>query len=306
MQAEQTKPAKKQNSSINGILIMDKPMDFTSFDVVAKLRGICQTKKIGHGGTLDPMATGVLPVFIGGTVKAVDMQPRQDKTYEAVILLGRATDTGDVTGETLKTAKVNVSEAQVQKILPRFLGDIEQLPPMYSAVKIDGKALYRYAREGKIVERKPRPITIHSIEYLGAGEEEHQYRIRVHCSKGTYIRVLVEDIGKALGVPATLAALRRTQAGIFTLGNSYTFEQVQQAKDQDKLQELLLPVQTVFSEMQKLQIKQQGLDRLLHGAVVYNVKQPMGEYALYTEDEKFWGLGKVEEENILKATKLFR
>lgn len=306
MQAEQTKPVKKQNSSINGILIMDKPMDFTSFDVVAKLRGICQTKKIGHGGTLDPMATGVLPVFIGGAVKAVDMQPRQDKTYEAVILFGRTTDTGDVTGETIEEMPVSVTEEQVKQVLPKFLGNIQQLPPMYSAVKIDGKALYRYAREGKTVERKERPITIHSIDYLGQDEAENQYRIRVHCSKGTYIRVLVEDIGKALGVPATLAALRRTQAGIFTLEKAYTFEQVQEAKDKNILQGLLLPVQTVFSEMKKLYITQQGLERLLNGAVIYNVKEAMGEYALYTEDEKFWGLGTIEEDNILKAKKLFR
>lgn len=305
MQKEQQKIMPKQNSMVNGILIMDKPIDFTSFDVVAKLRGICQIKKIGHGGTLDPMATGVLPVFVGGAVKAVDMQPRQDKTYEATILFGKATDTGDITGETLETSDKEISAQALQNILPHFLGAGEQLPPMYSAVKINGKALYRYAREGKTVERKARPIEIYSIEYLGA-KEKNQYRIRVHCAKGTYIRVLVEDIGKALGVPATLAALRRTQAGLFSIENAYTFEQVQQAKDEKRLQQLLLPVQTVFEEIPKINISQANVQRLLNGAAVYHVKQPMGQYGLYTEHGVFLGLGQVVEDNILKSEKIFR
>lgn len=289
---------------MNGILIMDKPAGFTSFDVVAKLRGICGTKKIGHGGTLDPMATGVLPVFIGSAAKAVDMQPRQDKTYEATILLGISTDTGDVTGEVTAQADVTAGEAELQNVLPQFVGESQQLPPMYSAVKLHGKPLYRYAREGKTVERKPRPIVVHRIEYLGKGEEANQYKIRVHCSKGTYIRVLVEDIGKVLGLPATLAALRRTQAGLFTLAHAQTFAQVQQAKDEGRLQTLFLPVQTVFEEMPKLDLTPENALRLQSGAPVYGVRQPVGRYGLFVAGQ-FLGLGLLEEDGILRIEKIF-
>lgn len=289
---------------MNGILIMDKPAGFTSFDVVAKLRGIYGTKKIGHGGTLDPMATGVLPVFIGGAAKAVDMQPRQDKTYEATLLLGLATDTGDITGSPLVQADVTVGEQELRAVLPKFLGGSMQLPPMYSAVKLDGKPLYRYAREGKTVERKTRPITIHSLEHLGRGEEMHQYKIRVHCSKGTYVRVLVEDIGAAMGVPATLAALRRTQAGMFTLDGAHTFAQVQQAKDEGGLQSLLLPVGTVFDGLPRLELDEAGAFRLRNGAPVYGLRQAQGRYAVYTGGQ-FLGLAQMEEDGILQVEKLF-
>ena len=198
------------------ILPVDKPAGWTSFDVLAKLRGALGTRKLGHSGTLDPMATGVLAVFIGKATAAADRQLDHDKTYEATLRLGLRTDTGDVTGETLETAPVTVGEAELCAVLPQFRGDRMQLPPMYSAVKINGQPLYKAARKGQTVERTPRPITIYDIEYLGSPAQD-EYTIRVACSKGTYIRVLADDIGTAYGVPATMAALRRTRPGAFKI-----------------------------------------------------------------------------------------
>ena len=188
----------------NGILPVDKPAGWTSFDVLAKLRGALGTRKLGHSGTLDPMATGVLAVFIGKATAAADRQLDHDKTYEATLRLGLRTDTGDVTGETMETAPVTVGAQELCAVLPQFRGDRMQLPPMYSAVKINGQPLYKAARKGQTVERTPRPITIYDIEYLGSPAQD-EYTIRVACSKGTYIRVLAEEIGAALGVPATLS-----------------------------------------------------------------------------------------------------
>ena len=178
---------------MQGILIVDKPMDWTSFDVVAKLRGVLGTRKLGHSGTLDPMATGVLPVFCGGASKAVDLQLDHDKAYRAVLRLGQRTDTGDITGTVLETAPVTAGEKELLAVLPRFLGPQMQTPPMYSAVKINGQPLYKAARKGQTVERTPRPITIYEITYLGS-PAPRDYTIRVSCSKGTYIRVLAENL----------------------------------------------------------------------------------------------------------------
>ena len=207
------------------ILPVDKPAGWTSFDVLAKLRGALGTRRLGHAGTLDPMATGVLAVFIGNATAAADRQPDHDKTYEATIRLGLRTDTGDVTGTALETAPVTVGEAELKAVLPQFMGRQMQLPPMYSAVKINGQPLYKAARKGQTVERTPRPITIYEITYLGS-PAPGDYTIRVSCSKGTYIRVLAEDIGTALGVPATLAALRRTRAGAFKIEECHTLPEI--------------------------------------------------------------------------------
>lgn len=286
---------------MNGILVVDKPQDFTSFDVVAKLRGICGTRKIGHGGTLDPMATGVLPVFVGPAVKAVDMQPRQDKTYEAVFLFGTATDTGDITGTVLRQESAAVTKEQLAGVLPAFLGEREQLPPMYSAVKLNGKPLYKYAREGKQVERMPRPITIHSFELLG-GVGENRFSVRVHCSKGTYIRVLAEEVGAALGLPATLAALRRTGAGVFELLQAHTLEAIQAARDEGTLDSLLTPLETVFAELPPLQADARTVARLMNGVKLPTDAAP-GRYRL-TGPDGFLGTGRVGD-GILRAEKLF-
>ena len=193
----------------NGIVIIDKPQGWTSMDVCAKLRGILHEKRVGHAGTLDPMATGVLPVFVGQATKAVSFAEGGQKVYEAVLQLGLVTDTQDTTGETLEERAVTVTEDKVRAALGRFLGEIEQIPPMYSAIKVNGQKLYDLARQGREVARKPRKITIFDLaltQNLGNG----QYALRIVCSKGTYIRTLCHDLGQALGCGGCMAALRRT------------------------------------------------------------------------------------------------
>lgn len=287
---------------MNGILIVDKPTDWTSFDVIAKLRGILGTRKLGHSGTLDPMATGVLPVFAGGASKAVDMQPNHDKTYRAVIRFGLATDTGDVTGTVLRSEETAITADQLREVLPRFTGDIMQTPPMYSAVKVNGSPLYKLARQGITVERKARPVTIYRLELLDQPQAQ-DFVLEVACSKGTYVRTLVEELGEALGVPATLAGLRRTQAGIFGLEHSHTLEEIQAAKDAGTLEELLLPVETVFAHLPLITVSAGHTARLMNGAPCYRFSQPEGIYRLHGPDG-FLGLGRIKEKE-LKAEKLF-
>lgn len=290
---------------MQGILIVDKPAGWTSFDVIAKLRGVLETRKLGHSGTLDPMATGVLPVFAGPSTKAADLQPDHTKAYRARVRLGVATDTGDITGEVTSTGPVQADEEAVRRVLESFVGDRMQLPPMYSAVKINGVPLYKAARAGKTVERKPRPITIHSIELVGTGGE-NEYDIQVSCSKGTYIRVLAEEIGQALGCPATLAALRRTRAGVWNESCAHTLEEILAAKEQGGLaavQALLLDTETAFSPLPLLEVDQKARFRLENGAPVFGLSAEAGRYRLRCEGQ-FIGLGQLED-RVLRAEKLF-
>ncbi len=290
---------------MQGILIVDKPAGWTSFDVIAKLRGVLETRKLGHSGTLDPMATGVLPVFAGPSTKAADLQPDHTKAYRARVRLGVATDTGDITGEVTATGPVQADEEAVRRVLESFVGDRMQLPPMYSAVKINGVPLYKAARAGKTVERKPRPITIHSIELVGTGGE-NEYDIQVSCSKGTYIRVLAEEIGQALGCPATLAALRRTRAGVWDESCAHTLEEILAAKEQGGLaavQALLLDTETAFSPLPLLEVDQKARFRLENGAPVFGLSGEAGRYRLRCEGQ-FIGLGQLED-RVLRAEKLF-
>lgn len=286
----------------SGILIIDKPSDWTSMDVCAKLRGIFHERRVGHAGTLDPMATGVLPVFVGPARKAVDLQPDHDKEYEAVIRLGQRTDTGDVTGTVLETAPVTAGEADVQAVLPRFVGQQMQLPPMYSAVKVGGVPLYKAARQGREVERTPRPVVIRELECLGrCGENE--YRLRVLCGKGTYVRVLLEEIGAALGTVATMAALRRTRAGAFTLAQSHTLEAVLAAGE--GVGGLLIGLDAVFAALPACPVDGPAAARLCNGAPVWRSGQPAGRCRLYGPEGAFLGLGRVEPDGTLRAEKLF-
>ena len=240
---------------MQGILIVDKPTDWTSFDVIAKLRGILGTRKLGHSGTLDPMATGVLPVFCGGASKAVDLQLDHTKAYRAVLRLGARTDTGDSTGTVLETAPVTAGEKELLDVLPQFIGPQMQTPPMYSAVKINGQPLYKMARQGIEVERKARPIEILHIEYEGS-PAENEYTLTVRCSKGTYIRVLLEDIAAAMGQKGTMSALRRVAAGVYTEADAHTLEEIQAAKDAGPaaLEALMLPVESVFASLPLLTV----------------------------------------------------
>ena len=290
---------------MQGILIVDKPAGWTSFDVIAKLRGVLETRKLGHSGTLDPMATGVLPVFAGPSTKAADLQSDHTTAYRARVRLGIATDTGDITGEVTSTGPVQADEEAVRRVLESFVGDRMQLPPMYSAVKINGVPLYKAARAGKTVERKPRPITIHSIELVGTGGE-NEYDIQVSCSKGTYIRVLAEEIGQALGCPATLAALRRTRAGVWDESCAHTLEEILAAKEQGGLaavQALLLDTETAFSPLPLLEVDQKARFRLENGAPVFGLSGEAGRYRLRCEGQ-FIGLGQLED-RVLRAEKLF-
>ena len=200
---------------MNGIVIVDKPQGWTSQDVTARLRRVFDTRRIGHGGTLDPMATGVLPVFVGRATRAVEFFEHAEKTYETVLLLGKRTDTQDVTGRVLEERPVSLSLADVEAVLPQFRGEILQVPPMYSALKVNGQKLCDLARKGKQVERQPRPITIFELTLLSF--EENRLRLRVRCSKGTYIRTLCDDIGAALGTLGCMESLRRTQAGDYSI-----------------------------------------------------------------------------------------
>ncbi len=291
---------------MNGIFIVDKPQGFTSFDVVAKMRGICQTKKVGHGGTLDPMATGVLPVFVGRAVKAVDLAPQQGKAYEAQILFGVATDTGDITGNVIQKVDKTVTMQQLQEVLPQFLGEQTQMPPMYSAVKVNGTPLYKYAREGKSVERKTRQVTIHEL-VLRQETEKNKFGIFVSCSKGTYIRSLCEDIGTKLGTVATLASLQRTQSGVFTIDKAITLSDIQAAKDANTLDTLAIAVDSLFSEYPSLNISEKAAQRLQNGAPLYGIKGTPGTNRLYTGEDasEFLGLGDLQESGEMKILKLF-
>ena len=288
---------------MQGILIVDKPMDWTSFDVIAKMRGILGTRKLGHSGTLDPMATGVLPVFCGGASKAVDLQLDHTKAYRATLKLGEKTETGDVTGTVLETAPVTVGEAEVKAILPQFVGKQMQTPPMYSAVKINGQPLYKMARQGIEVERKARPIEILSIEYNGS-PAENEYQLTVRCSKGTYIRVLLEDIAEALGQKGTMSALRRIAAGVYTEADAHTIEEIQAAKDAGTLESLLLPVESVFESLPLLVVDSRVEQHLYNGCPTSRYPAVDGRYRVRNAEGNFLGLANVVQ-GVLKVEKLF-
>ena len=288
---------------MQGILIVDKPMEWTSFDVIAKLRGILGTRKLGHSGTLDPMATGVLPVFCGGASKAVDLQLDHTKTYCARLRLGMQTDTGDITGTVLETAPVTAGEAELLAVLPRFLGPQMQTPPMYSAVKINGQPLYKLAREGVTVERKARPIEILDIRY-GGSPAENEYVLTVRCSKGTYVRTLCHDLGSALGCGGCMSSLRRTRAGSFTLSQAVTMQQVLDFAAEHDPQELLMPVDAVFSVHPPLIVTLGQAAKLKNGAQVRDWQFRPGTYRVYAEDGEFLLLGRVEN-GLLTTIKSF-
>ena len=290
---------------MQGILIVDKPTDWTSFDVIAKLRGILGTRKLGHSGTLDPMATGVLPVFCGGASKAVDLQLDHTKAYRAVLKLGARTDTGDVTGTVLETAPVTAGEKELLEVLPQFVGSQMQTPPMYSAVKINGQPLYKMARQGIEVERKARPIEIFSLEY-GGSPAENEYELTVRCSKGTYIRVLLEDIAAAMGQKGTMSALRRVAAGVYTEADAHTLEEIQAAKNEGlaALEALMLPVESVFESLPLLTVAPKVEQHLYNGCPTSRYPAADGRYRVRNEAGQFLGLANIVG-GVLKVEKLF-
>ena len=290
---------------MQGILIVDKPTDWTSFDVIAKLRGILGTRKLGHSGTLDPMATGVLPVFCGGASKAVDLQLDHTKAYRATLKLGARTDTGDVTGTVLETAPVTAGEKELLEVLPRFVGPRMQTPPMYSAVKINGQPLYKLARQGMEVERKARPIEILSIQYEG-NPAENEYTLTVQCSKGTYIRVLLEEIAEAMGQKGTMSALRRVAAGVYTEADAHSLEEIQAAKNAgpEALQALMLPVESVFTSLPLLVAGERVEQHLYNGCPTSRYPAADGRYRVRNAQGQFLGLANITG-GVLRVEKLF-
>ena len=276
----------------NGIVIIDKPSGWTSMDVCAKIRGILKEKRVGHGGTLDPMATGVLPVFVGQATRAVEFAENGEKEYIAGLRLGLVTNTQDTSGETLETHPVTADRKALEALLPRFTGPIQQIPPMYSAIKINGQKLYELARRGQEVARRPRSITIHALELLeGEGAD---WTVRVRCSKGTYVRTLCHDLGRALGCGGFMSSLRRTRAGSFTLAQAVTMQQVLDFAAGQDPQQLLMPVDAVFAAHPPLIVTLGQAAKLKNGAQVKDWQFQPGTYRVYAEDGEFLLLGRVE------------
>lgn len=275
----------------NGILIIDKPQNWTSMDVCAKLRGIFHEKRVGHGGTLDPMATGVLPIFLGRATRAVEFASNADKEYIAGLKLGLTTNTQDITGQVLEERPTSVTREMLQAVLPRFQGAILQVPPMYSAIKRNGKKLYELARKGQEVERPPRPIHIHQLEVLDTTPPEGtDFLLRVACSKGTYVRTLCHDVGQVLGCGGTMSSLRRTKAAGFSLAEAVTLETVQSAAAQGEADSLVLPVDSCFSTLPALSLTDNQERRLRNGAPVMISGLTAGEYRAYGQSQTLLAL----------------
>lgn len=270
----------------NGILVIDKPAGWTSMDVCAKLRGIFQEKRVGHSGTLDPMATGVLPVFIGRATRAVEFAEKSDKEYVAGLKLGVVTNTQDITGEVLETHPVPISREQLEEVFEQFRGDILQVPPMYSAIKVNGKKLYELARKGREVERPARPVTICSLE-LEETEGPGDFLLQVRCSKGTYVRTLCHDIGQALGCGGCMSSLRRTMAAGFTLKDARTLEEVQSTPDPAAL---LIPVDKLFADRKRLVLDRATEKKIRNGMTAVLPHLDSGEYRAYAIGGEFLAL----------------
>ena len=274
---------------MNGIVIVDKPQGWTSQDVTARLRRVYATRRIGHGGTLDPMATGVLPVFVGRATRGVEFFEHAEKTYDTVLLLGRTTDTQDVTGATLAEKAVHLSPADIERVLPRFRGDILQVPPMYSALKVNGKKLYELARKGQEVERQPRPITVFELTNLGF--DGTRLSLRVKCSKGTYIRTLCQDIGEALGCGGCMEALRRVRAGEYGIEDAVPLEQLLESETPERY---LRSLDTMFAHCPAVTLTANQEKRCRNGNP-FSSPLPQGTYRAYSQSGEFLMLAKVED-----------
>ena len=272
----------------NGIIIIDKPAGWTSMDVCAKLRGILKTKKIGHAGTLDPMATGVLPVFVGQATRAVSFAEGGEKEYVAGLRLGLTTSTQDTEGETLTQSPVTVRRKDLEAVLPRFTGEISQIPPMFSAIKINGQKLYDLARQGKEVERKARAVTVFALEVVEQVSET-DYILRIRCSKGTYVRTLCHDIGQALGCGGCMFSLRRTMAAGFTLADCHTVEDVQARGET-----LLAPTDSLFRQYPACTVPSPEAERRCRCGSPLTMDVPDGLYRVYGADGAFLCLSRAE------------
>ncbi len=291
-----------ETNPLSGVLCIDKPQEFTSFDVVAKLRGITRTRKIGHAGTLDPMATGLLPVFFGSATKACDILPIQDKRYAARFTLGLTSDTEDIWGTLEKKEVPFPDRAAVEAVLPQFRGEILQVPPMYSALSVNGQRLYDLARQGIVVERQPRPITIYRLELLDYDPAAGTGSLDVACSKGTYIRTLCADIGAALGTGCVMSGLRRTEAAGFTLQDAITLEEAAERMAAGTLEEKMLSPEGLFTPYPVLTLNEIQTRMFRNGVRldlnrIYGAKSldPATPWRIHSFEDTFLGLAQAGE-----------
>lgn len=282
---------------MTGFIILDKPENITSFSAVARVRRITGEKKTGHTGTLDPMATGVLPVMLGGATRFSELIPSHDKGYRAIIRLGITTDTLDITGKVLSTCEVSATATDFEKVLKSFEGEINQLPPMFSALSKDGVRLYELARKGLEIERETRQVTVYSADLLTVDEENHEFEIDVKCSAGTYIRSLAADIGTVLGCGAVLTALRRTLANGFTLDDSVTLGQLEKAAAEGKVPDFLLSVDTVLGCYPDIRVTAAQSVRFKNGGSLdlarIEPQASFGFFRVYSDTNEFLGVGEI-------------
>ena len=287
---------------MNGILLVDKPAGWTSNDVVCKLKGVLHERRIGHSGTLDPMATGLLPVFAGRATKAVEFAESDRKTYIAGITFGVVTDTQDITGNVLSECACSVSRDEFLKACGNFLGDIQQVPPMYSALKYKGRRLYDLARQGREVERPPRAITIYDISIIE--KQEKGFLFSVTCSAGTYVRTLCHDIGQQLGCGACLSYLRRTACGAFSVEDAYTLELIQEKAEEGSADKLLLPSESLFSDLPEY-VCTEDEEHLIKTGRSFASKLPEGRYRVRSRSGEFLMLAKAEAETVKSIKNFF-
>lgn len=297
-------------SNLNGILCIHKPQDFTSFDVVKKLRGMTKIKKIGHAGTLDPMATGVLPLFLGAATKACDILPNQDKRYTAAFQLGLTSNTQDIWGEILDRRESRVTKRDILSQLPNFCGEIQQIPPMFSAVQINGQRLYDLARKGIEVEREPRTVRIYQLNLLSYDEENKSGTLDISCSKGTYIRTLIHDLGEALGAGGVMTSLTRTEAAGFSLQDCLTFQDVEELLRTDSLAKRVLPVEQVFKTYPAIHLNPVQSRKFLNGVRLdlNRVTYPQGggvTCRVYDDQDDFLGLADCNTDTMELVLKKF-
>lgn len=296
---------------INGVINVYKEAGFTSHDVVAKLRGILKQKKIGHTGTLDPDATGVLPVCLGTATKLCDMLTDKNKTYEAVMLLGKQTDTQDISGEVINEAAVTVDEEAVREAVMSFVGEYDQVPPMYSALKVNGKKLYELAREGVTVERKARKVQILSVDIKSVDMDNNTVTMEVECSKGTYIRTLCEDIGNKLGCYGCMKALKRIRVSSFGISDAKTLDEIANINSSGKLDDILVRVDSVFGDCKAINTPAKADVYLYNGNKLdirnFECRFKAGEKVrIYDSKDVFCGLYEyIEAEKMLKPVKMF-
>ncbi|MCM1543846.1 MAG: tRNA pseudouridine(55) synthase TruB [Ruminococcus sp.] len=294
---------------MTGFICVNKPQGITSFVAAAKLRRIFSEKKAGHTGTLDPMATGVLPVALGGATRFIELIPSHDKAYRAAFLLGKTTDTLDITGKLLEEREVTASKEDVLAVLTQFIGEIKQLPPMYSAIKKNGVRLYELARQGVEIEREERDITIYSLSLVSCNEAKNEYVIDVSCSSGTYIRSLISDIGEVLGCGAVMTSLERTSANSIGIESCFTFEQLEEMKEQGKLLNAVVAVDDMLG-YERIKVTSAQAKRFSNGGELdldrIRCEKKDGYYGVYSPDEKFLGIGEISVfKGVLKVKRVY-